>query len=103
MSPEKLVGRTITNIFDNSELYELGAHQISNWTRNDKLIAFKKPAWAVQNKFDVIGKKIVRVIQKDPKEYYAGSITLLLDNNIIMEHLTSNGDELHIDEFYEED
>lgn len=127
MNLEELAGRTITNIFetkpsiiedqmlglasyfcivieiDNSELLELGAHKILNWTRDDLLLPFEKPAWAVQNNFEVIGKKITRVIQRDPKEYYDGSLTLLLDNNIIIEHQTTNGDQLFIDKFNEDD
>lgn len=127
MKPEEIIGRTITNIFetrpsivhegipgpasyfdivielDGSDLYSLGAHEISVWTKDDDLVPFVKPAWAVRNDFDVIGRKITRVIQKDSKECYDGSLTLLLDNNIILEHQTANGDQLFIDEFEEED
>ncbi len=123
MNPEEVVGRTITNIFetkpsivqegipgpasyfyivielDGSDLYEFGAHEISNWTRDDNLIPFEKSAWAVQNDFNVIGKRITKVIQRDFEEYYDGSLTLLLENNIILEHQTTNGDQLFIDEF----
>jgi hypothetical protein len=123
MNPEKLVGRTITNILetipsdvqegipgpasffyivielDGADLFELGAHGISGWTKKDKLVPFEKPAWAVQNQFNVIGKKITRVIQRDPKEYYDGSLTLLLEGNLIIEHQTSNGDQLVISTF----
>lgn len=126
MNPEKLVGRTITNIFetkpsilqegllgtasfftiileiDGSELYELGAHGISTWTRDDHLIPFDKPAWSIQNEFNVIGEKIKTIIQRDSAEYYDGSLTLVLENNIILEHQTTNGDQLFIDTFNEE-
>jgi len=127
MKPEELIGRTITNIFetkpsivqdgipgpasyfdivlelDGSDLYELGAHEISNWTNADTLVPFEKPAWAVQNNFNVVGEKIAKVIQRNPEEYYDGSLTLLLGNNIFLEHQTTNGDQLFIDEFKEED
>lgn len=121
MNPDKLIGRIITNIFetkpsivqdgipgpaayfnivievDGSDLYDLGAHEISIWTKNDDLIPFGKPAWAAQNDLDVIGRRITKVIQKDSKEYYDGSLTLILDNNFILEHQTGNGDQLFID------
>lgn len=126
MKTEELVGRTITNIFetkpsivqdgipgpasyfdivielDKSDLYEFGAHDISNWTKDDNLIPFEKPAWAIQNNFKVIGKRITKIIQRDSEEYYDGSLTLLLENNVILEHQTTNGDQLFIDEFNEE-
>ena len=127
MNPKAIIGRTITNIFetkpsivqdgipgpasyfdiiielDGLDLYDLGAHKISIWTKNDNLIPFEKPAWAVQNNFNVVGEKIAKVIQRDPEEYYDGSLTLLLENNIFLEHQTTNGDQLFIDEFKEED
>jgi len=126
MNPQELIGRTLTNIFettpsvvqegipgpasyfdivieiDSSDLYELGAHEILNWTKNNKLIPFEKPAWAIQNNFNVIGKRVAKVIQREAEEYYDGSLTLILENNLILEHQTTNGDQLFIDE-YEED
>ena len=121
MNPQELIGRTLTNIYettpslvqegipglasyfhivievDGSDLFELGAHEILDWAKKDKLIPYEKSSWEIQNNFNVIGEKITKVIQRDSKEYYYGSLTLLLENNLIVEHLTSNGDELFID------
>lgn len=126
MNSEELIGRTLTNIFetkspivqdgipgpasyfdivievDDSELYELGAHDILKWTKNDKLIPYEKSAWEVQNDLNAIGKRITKVIQRDSDEYYDGSLTLLLENNLILEHQTTNGDQLFIDEYRED-
>lgn len=126
MNPKELVGRTITNIFetkpsfmqegipgpatyfyivlelDGLDLIELGAHEISKWTKDDQLIPFEKPVWAVQNDFTIIGKRITEAIQRDSEVYFDGSLTLLLENNLILEHQVSNGDQLFIDEFNEE-
>jgi hypothetical protein len=123
MNPKDIVGRTITNIFqtkssaaqdgipgqalyfnmiielDGFDLYDLGAHEISIWTKRDQLVPFEMPAWAVQKDFKVIGRIISKVIQRDPEEFYDGSLTLLLENNIILEHQTTNGDQLFIDQF----
>jgi hypothetical protein len=117
MNPQELLGRTVTNVFeteptiiqdgipgpasyfdivlelDGSDLYELGAHQISKWTKHTTLIP------VIQNDLGVLGKRITKVIQKDSEEYYDGSLTLLLENNISLEHQTTNGDQLHIDNF----
>ena len=126
MKHQELVGRTITNIFetkssivhdgipgpasyfdivielDKSDLYELGAHDISNWNKDDYLIPFEKSAWAIQNNFKVIGKRITKIIQRDSEEFYDGSLTLLLENSTILEHQTTNGYQLFIDEFEEQ-
>lgn len=114
MKPKELIGRTISNIFetdpsidqegipgsasyffivlelDKSELYELGAHSTSIWTRSDNLKPFENPSWAEQNNYVVLGKKITKVIQRDSEEYYDGSLTLVLENDLIVEHQTSN-------------
>src|SRR5689334_12029836 len=100
MNPQEFIGRIVTNLFetdpslvqdgipgkssyfyivielDGSDLYELGAHTISKWTRDDNLIP------ALQNDLGVIGKRITRVIQRDSEEYYDGSLILLLENNV---------------------
>lgn len=123
MNPQELIGRTLTNIFetkpslvhdgipgpasyfdiiieiDGSDLFELGAHNILPWTKKDKLIPYKKAAWEIQNNFSVLGKKVNKVIQRDSEEYYDGSLTLLLENNLLVEHQTTNGDQLFIDEY----
>jgi len=124
---EEFIGRTITNIFetknslvqdgipgpasffhivielDSSELYELGDHNISNWTKNDKLFPYEKSAWEIQNNFTAVGQKISKLIQRDSEEYYDGSLTILLENNVIIEHQTTNGDQLFIGEYNIED
>ncbi len=126
MNPQELIGRTLTNIFetkpllvqeglsgpasyfyivieiDGSDLYELGAHKILDWKEKGELIPYEKSAWEIQNNFIVIGKKVTKVIQQDPDEYYDGSLTLLLENNLILEHQTTNGDQLFIDKYVEE-
>lgn len=120
INPQELVGRTVTNIFetkvysvqdgipgpasyfdivveiDRSDLYELGAHSISKWKKNENLIP------AVQNDPDIIGQRITKVIQRDPEEYYDGSLILLLESNFVIEHVTTNGDQLQFGEFDDE-
>lgn len=127
MNPQELIERTLTNIFetkpslvqegipgpasyfcivieiDGSDLFELGAHEILDWTKKDKLLPYEKTAWEIQNNFSVLGKKVTKVIQRDSEEYYDGSLTLLLENNLIVEHQTTNGDQLFIDEYGEGD
>lgn len=127
MNPELLLGRTITNIFetkpiivqdgipgpahyfhivieiDRTDLFELGAHEILLWKKKDKLIPYEKSSWEVQNNLNVIGKFITGFIQKDSEEYYDCSLTLLLNNDIIIEHQTTNGDQLYINEFRDDD
>lgn len=121
-----IIGRVVTNIYetesevvqdgipgpasffyivvelDNSELLELGAHRITKWTKSIKLIPFENPPWAEQNNYTVVGQKIKKVIERDPEEYYDGSITVLLENGIYFEHQCCNGDQLFIDEYSEE-
>ena len=87
---------------DNTELFELGIHDIKKWTRKEKLIPFEKPPWAEQNNYTVIGQKIKKVIERDPEEYYDGSLSVLLENGIYFEHQSTNGDQLFIDLFNEE-
>lgn len=123
MNMEELTGRTITNIFvtrrssslegipgtasffcivleiNNTNLYEIGAHEIFPWVKEDELIPYKKTAWQVENDLDVVGKKIARVIKRDANEYYDGSLTLVMDNNVSVEHQVTNGDQLFIDMF----
>ncbi len=126
MNPQELIGRTLTNIFetkpssviesipgpasffyivieiDCSNLYELGAHEVLDWTKKDRLIPYEKPTWAIQNKYNVIGKKITRVIQRNYEDYYYdGSLSLLFENNLILEHQTTNGDQLFIGKYEE--
>ncbi|TDP57379.1 hypothetical protein [Flavobacterium dankookense] len=127
MNPQELIGRTLTNIFetkpslvqegipgpasyfdivieiDGSDLFELGAHEILDWTKKDKLTSYEKSAWEVQNNFNVIGKKVTKVIQRDSEEYYDGSLILLLENNLMIEHQTTNGDQLFINKYKAED
>ena len=81
---------------DGADLYELGAHDISKWTKGDNLIR------AIKNDPDIIGQRIVRVIQKDSEEYYDGSLILLLASNFVIEHVTTNGDQLQCGEFDDE-
>ena len=125
MNAQELIGRTLTNILqtvpsivqegipgpasyfyivieiDGSTLYELGAHEISNWTKKDKLISYEKSAWEIQNNFDVIGKKVAIIIQRDSEDFYDGSLTLVMESNLILEHQTTNGDQLIIAEYRE--
>ncbi len=127
MNPDELIGRTITKIFetkpsiiqegipgpasyfhivielDDSNLYELGAHKISKWTSNEYLMSYEPSNLEVRNNFQVIGKRISKVIQRDSEVHYDGSLTLLMENNIIVEHQAGNGDQLFINEFNEED
>lgn len=127
MNPQELIGRTVSNIFetepsvdhegipgpasyfhivielDHNERYELGAHGISVWTKSDHLKSFENPPWVEENNYVVIGKEITKVIQRDSEEYYDCSLTLVLENNLILEHQTSNGDQLFIGEFNEEE
>lgn len=126
MNAQELIGRTLTNTFetkpslvldgipgpasyfyvvieiDGSDLFELGAHEILPWAKKDNLISYEKSGWEVQNNFIVIGKKVVKVIQRDSEEYYDGSLTLLLENNLILEHQTTNGDQLFIGQYESE-
>lgn len=119
MNPQELIGRTVTNIFetepslvqdgipglasffyivielDGCDVYELGAHEVYNWTKTNTLMAIK-------NDPDIIGQKIVRVIQKDFEENYDGSLILVLESNFTIEHVTTNGDQLCFSKFEEE-
>ena len=86
---------------DNSDLFELGAHSIKNWTKKDVLFPYERSSWEVQNNFIVLGKKVTKVIQRDSEEYWDGSLTLIMENNLIVEHQTANGDQLFIGEYEE--
>lgn len=127
MDYSALIGRTITNVFetetyseqdgipgaasyfdiiielDHSELFELGAHEINPWNKQVAVNSFKRSSWEIENDINIIGKKIVKVIHRDSEEYYDGSLTLLLENNLIMEHQTTNGDLLFIHEYDPDD
>jgi hypothetical protein len=94
----------ILKLEDNT-LIELGVHQLKDWTSNEALRKIEGTSWALENGLDYKNKTIKEIIERDPDEFFDGSLTLVLENDVILEHLSTNGDQLFIgtvDELREE-
>jgi hypothetical protein len=83
--------------------FELGVHDIRIWDSPEKLIPSKGTNWADEHKLEYKDKRIARIIRKDPGENFDGSLTIVLDNNVLIEHQCANGDQLFIDYFEKRD
>lgn len=81
---------------DNKILFELALHEIGAWNSDKDLIASKGTTWAFENKLEYKNQLIKAVIKRDSNVYYDGSLTLVLANNVIIEHQGTNGDQLFI-------
>jgi|SRR5688572_9218517 len=76
--------------------FELGLHEIKEWNSEENLIPSKGTSWAIQNNLKYKNQIIKRIIERDSNEYFEGSLTIVLDNNVILEHQCSNGNQLFI-------
>lgn len=123
LAERNIVGRKLTNIFeteqselqegipgpavffqivielDNQELFELGVHQISKWKQSNKLFKYKNSPWEKENNFNFLNLKIAKVLHRNPEENHEGSLTIILENNVMIEHQCGNGDQLFIDKY----
>ena len=77
--------------------FELGPHNILPCNSTERLFRSEGTVWASQNNLEYKNQTIVSVIKRDAEEYYDGSLTLVLENNIILQHQCCNGDQLFID------
>ena len=85
--------------FEDKTRFELGVHDITPWQSNERMTPSKGSSWAEEHNLQYKGKKIKKIIRRDPQEYYDGSLTLVLENDILLEHQCCNGDQLFIDKF----
>ena len=76
--------------------FELGVHEIKEWNSKENLIRSEGTYWALENKLEYRNQIIKTIIHRDPNEDYDGSLTLILENNVILEHQSTNGDQLFI-------
>ena len=87
---------------DNGLKYEITPHQILLWDKEIKLIRTEGTSWSKENGLIFKMQKIIKVIKHDCDEYYDGSLSLVLSNNITIANLSTNGNELYIDTYHEE-
>jgi hypothetical protein len=94
---------TIVIELEDNTKFELGVHEIKPWDSRDKLNVSTGSAWALDRMLEYKNHVICQIIQRDPEEYVDGSLTLVLENNVIIEHQCSNGSQLFIDSVPESD
>ena len=76
--------------------YELGPHDISEWNSPEKLIRTKPTFREEQQKLTYKDQLIKEILRGDPEVDYDGSLILVLENGVTLEHQTTNGDQLYI-------
>lgn len=84
-------------------MLELGMHEVKKKTDYPALFPSRGTLWATENKIEYKNQRIQQIILRDPNEYFDGSLTLVLENNVTIEHLGTNGDELCIDRLKDTD
>src|SRR5688572_1590646 len=63
--------------------FELGVHRIQAWDSDEVLLPSEGTIWADEHKLEYKDKQIARVIRRDANENPDGSLTIVLDNNIL--------------------
>ena len=85
----------IIKLEDNS-LIELGAHQLKAWTTDKALRQIERTPWELEDGLEYKNKVIRDIVERDPEEFFGGSLTLILENDVTLEHQSTNGDQLFI-------
>src|SRR5690606_3693336 len=84
---------------ENGVTFQLSRYDILPWTSNEPLQPASYFVPANEPEIEVIGQKIVRVLRRNPNEFPAGFLSLLLGNDIFIAHEGFHGDQLFIGDF----
>lgn len=82
---------------EDDTIFELGAHDLLPWNFHEEITPSKGSSWADGQNLVYKGQKIIKIIRRDKDEDVDGSLTLILENGVLIEHQTCNGDQLFID------